>query len=160
MQQQPEKSRKIVVLADYQNVPLVKRRRNINGRAIVSFVERLGNICLLLAYNHWRALGIENERLLTTEGWTCIDVPFTEKNAVDKHLIQDYQRSFQHMSPDIVVLISGDGDYAPLVRSLRKEGIRVVVIGWQGYVNHRLLRLLPDDVYFVQDLRGLHSVTV
>lgn len=49
--------------------------------------------------------------------------------------------SFNHMKADngdIAVLVAGDGDFLPTIRSLQKRGIRVRVVSWAHAVSHEL----------------------
>jgi len=53
---------------------------------------------------------------------------------------------------DAVVLVTGNGDYAPLLEYLRKLGVRVEVAGFEGNTSAELIKLadefipIPDDV--------------
>src|SRR6185436_20346678 len=62
---------------------------------------------------------------------------------------------------DIAVLVTGDGDFVPLVRALNKQGVRVLAAyfkfqtkeGKQSYINDRLLSV----VNYAVDLNALES---
>ena len=56
---------------------------------------------------------------------------------------------------DIAVLVTGDGDLVPLVRTLMKQGIRVMAVyfkyeegEYKGYINERLLRVCNYSLNF------------
>lgn len=49
------------------------------------------------------------------------------KSNVDVEMCIDIMRSAQNIKPDIMVLCSGDGDFVPVIRELRRMGIRVEV---------------------------------
>jgi len=78
----------------------------------------------------------------------------TYKCDFDVEITLDMARAAFNMNPDIVVLVSGDSDFVPVVLELRNKGIRVEVASFgrsmssllrhrcSGYIN---LDLLVDD---------------
>jgi uncharacterized LabA/DUF88 family protein len=77
---------------------------------------------------------------------------------------------------DVAVLITGDGDFVPLVRSLNKQGVRVLAAyfafeakdGGKSFINERLLNSanyvvdinsLETDKDFKQDFRTMFRTT-
>lgn len=77
---------------------------------------------------------------------------------------------------DVAVLITGDGDFVPLVRSLNKQGVRVLAAyfefeakdGGKSFINERLLTAanyavdinsLETDKDFKQDFRTMFRTT-
>lgn len=77
---------------------------------------------------------------------------------------------------DVAVLITGDGDFVPLVRSLNKQGVRVLAAyfafeakdGGKSFINERLLNAanyavdinsLETDKDFKQDFRTMFRTT-
>lgn len=53
------------------------------------------------------------------------------KSNVDVEMCIDIMRSAQEIRPDIIVLCSGDGDFLPVVRELRRMGIRAEVASFE-----------------------------
>ena len=53
------------------------------------------------------------------------------KSNVDVEMCIDIMRSAQVIKPDIIVLCSGDGDFLPVIRELRKMGIRTEVASFE-----------------------------
>ena len=53
------------------------------------------------------------------------------KSNVDVEMCIDIMRSAQQIRPDILVLCSGDGDFLPIVRELRRMGIRSEVAAFE-----------------------------
>ena len=51
---------------------------------------------------------------------------------------------------DVIVLVSGDGDLLPLVEALKKSGVRVEIVGFQGSTASELSRS-ADDYIPIQD---------
>lgn len=60
------------------------------------------------------------------------------KSNVDVEMTIDMMRSAEQIRPDIVVLCSGDGDFIPVVRELRRRGIRTEVASFEGQADATL----------------------
>ncbi|MFQ4139586.1 NYN domain-containing protein, partial [Nodosilinea sp. PGN35] len=121
--------------------------------AILNFVNALGDVPCWYAYHHWRSICPRKEEQLQLQSWRCVDIPIIAKNEVDKHLMQDFRDLCRFREPDILVLITNDGDFAKMVKSYLKPGRQVIVIGYKDKVSHKLRRLLPNGVYFAENLR-------
>lgn len=139
-------SRTVAVVADCQNVNVLKY-----GEAILHFVQSLGNAPILWAYQDCKKVKESKQKQLQALGWQCLSIISNAKNDLDNCLISDCRRLFQHWLPDIVVLISGDKDFVPLVKEILQTGKQVIVIGRQNNVSHRLQSLVPE-IYFVEHL--------
>ena len=55
---------------------------------------------------------------------------------------------------DVAVLVTGDGDFVPLVRALNKQGIRVLV-AFFDFEDSQDKRCFADDKDFKNSFRGL-----
>lgn len=154
MSQEPknQNTQTIAVLADCQNVGVIK-----HAEAILRFVQQQGETALLWAYHDWQTVKDTKQKHFQTLGWQCLNVCSKQKDALDKSLIRDFQRLLQSWIPDIVVLISGDRDFAPLVDEIIRLGKQVIIIGRQNYISHRLINLAPQKVYFLEDLELLNK---
>jgi uncharacterized LabA/DUF88 family protein len=64
----------------------------------------------------------------------------------DLEMALDVQEFAARTRPDIVVLVTGDGDFAPLVQRLRLQGIRVEVASTPGSVSASLRAMANDFV--------------
>lgn len=95
-------------------------------------------------------------------GWTLKDVitkhndgdrnsPTLIRNAIDLELVVNTQKAAYHKNPKGVLLFGGDGDYMPLVKALKEEGVYVVVAAVKGAFSEGLKRL-ADDVFYLDDL--------
>lgn len=60
------------------------------------------------------------------------------KSNVDVEMTIDMMRSAEQIRPDIVVLCSGDGDFIPVVRELRRRGIRTEVASFEAQADATL----------------------
>lgn len=143
----PRNHKVLAVFADAQNVSLFK-----HSKAILKFLSIQGEMLCLHAYHDWRSIPKKKEEKLVFDKWRCIDVPVVAKNEVDRQLMEDVRHLCRFREPDILVLITNDGDFTQLVKDSIQSGRKVFIIGCRGKVSRRLLRLLPNDVYFVEDL--------
>lgn len=64
----------------------------------------------------------------------------------DMEMALDVQEFVARTRPDIVVLVTGDGDFTPLVQRLRLQGIRVEVASTHGSVSSALRAMANDFV--------------
>lgn len=89
-------------------------------------------------------------------GFNCCDVPCPLKNSADNQLIADgIDDVFSNPSPDIVILVSGDGDFAKWVCNLQKLDKKVIIFAQRGNVKQTLVELVKDDFHFVDELPKL-----
>ncbi|MCU0547122.1 MAG: NYN domain-containing protein [Oscillatoriaceae cyanobacterium Prado104] len=96
------------------------------------------------------------KNLLKSFGFDCRDVPCPLKNSADNQLIADCLEDIHsNCSPDIVILISGDGDFIKLVRNLQKLNKKVIVFACSGNVKQKLKEVVGNDFHFIEDLHGL-----
>lgn len=143
----------VAVFADAQNVNLFRY-----SHAILNFVNSLGGAPCLYAYHHWRSISPKKEHKLQSQNWRCIDVPIIARNELDKLLINDFSDLCRFWQPDILVLITNDGDFAALVRYYLGTGRKVIVIGYEGKVSRKLQCLVPKSIYFTEKLYRSSSI--
>lgn len=60
------------------------------------------------------------------------------KSNVDVEMTIDMMRSAEQIRPDIMLLCSGDGDFIPVVRELRRRGIRTEVASFEAQADATL----------------------
>ncbi|TVP69072.1 MAG: NYN domain-containing protein [Leptolyngbya sp. LCM1.Bin17] len=137
----------VAVFADGQNVNLFK-----HTSAIATMISRFSDKFCLYAYHHWRKISVKKEIKLQRYNWRCIDVPITSKNGLDQRLMQDFYHLCQFWQPDVLVLVTNDGDFAPIVKEQLTMGRQVKILGYKGKISKKLTQLLPNDIYFIEDL--------
>jgi hypothetical protein len=81
--QNKQRAQAISVFADCQNVSNLPKYR----RAVLSFVEQMGQTPFLWAYDYWRGTRSLREQQFLADRWQCVDVATQEPNALDKQLI-------------------------------------------------------------------------
>lgn len=162
-----------VILFDYENSYLCLHERffapprlhTITRSVVPGLVERLGQAPYHAAVV-WQAAYADFERLppggaggLARAGIEPVFVAGggNHKNAADMRLCVD-ALELAHTRPDIgtFVLVSGDGDYLPLVQRLRRYGRRVVLVGLREHTAADLTALFSTtDGGFVNALELL-----
>lgn len=84
---------------------------------------------------------------LWEDGWIVREkervavAPDAYKGNVDVEMTMEMVAFALDAKPDIVVLVSGDQDFVPVVLKLRERGIRVEVASFPNAVSHRLLNV-------------------
>lgn len=127
----------ISMYIDAQNV----QPNQSEARALLSFVSAKGQlICKKLYYNSQCS-----DQNLSKKRWescslTCVDVPCPLKNSADNQLIADCLDDNLILSPNLFVIVSGDGDFLSLVNTLEQLNKKVIVIARKGNVKQKLIK--------------------
>lgn len=150
--QQKQQKLLISVYWDLQNVFLNQEEVNL----LLVFIKSKGQIFEKKVYYNSLCLNQDSEKKkLQSLGFFCIDVPCVLKNSADNQIKSDLIDDVnKHQSPNIVILISGDGDFANSVSVLRQLGKKVVVIARKGSLKKQL-KELANETFFVDDLCDL-----
>jgi NYN domain-containing protein len=135
---------------DYENIPF--RHNDWRGfvAALNSFIKS-NKICFAKCFYRENNVS-EDDRILLqlVQRMKLKRVEGTEHNAVDKVIIQSCQNLISRNSEiKQVLIISGDGDYLPLVTNLKSKQINVSVICIRSHGNRRLIKnvvLYPYEV--------------
>ncbi|WP_198016558.1 NYN domain-containing protein [Coleofasciculus chthonoplastes] len=140
---------------DLQNVSIQK-----SAHLLLSFAQTQGH---LLAQNVYYNSQCQNQaqakKPLSRLGFDCRDVPCPLKDSADHQLIAHCLKDIHSdRSPDIIILVSGDGDFCPLVRNLQSLDKKVIIFAQLGNVKQKLKDLVQDDFYFVDQLPKLVQV--
>lgn len=110
---------------------------NVNPGNDVSFIEgfsdyvsQFGRLTVAQAFADWTRRPIKGlSRLLSEHHFELIHIPAARKNSADISLITyGIELALQHPDLKTFVLVTGDSDFRPLVKSLRRNGKRVIVI--------------------------------
>ncbi|ABA22691.1 Protein of unknown function DUF88 [Trichormus variabilis ATCC 29413] len=146
---QKTKSKNIVALAcDYQNVPLTPD----TAKLLLEFATSKGRLIHKnVYYNSKFKNQADAKRNLANLSFNWIDVPCLLKNSADNQLIVDCLQVNNNLSPDIFIIVSGDGDFTTLINPLQKLGKQVIVIAEAGNVKQKL-KELADEFYFIEEL--------
>jgi hypothetical protein len=139
----------ISIYCDFQNVHSIQKLASL----LLAFAKSKGHlISTKFYYNSLcnnQASVISN---LNNFEISFIDVPCPLKNSADNQLIADCLEDIDsNQSSDIFIIVSGDGDFVKLVRSLQKLGKKVIILAQKGNVKQKL-KELGDEFHFVDEL--------
>ncbi len=143
----------IAIYGDFQNV----RNSPEEIEILNPWFDQQGNILHKKSYAYWRKENELFEQAIFKAGFKTISVSSKEKNAVDNEIIQDCKHDIMtDKIIKIVILITGDKDYLPLVKYLQKIGIKLILI--HGANVSQNLRKAVDIAYNIDKL--IKSITV
>jgi hypothetical protein len=147
-----QKQLKIFIYWDYQNAKLSLEL----AKLLLVFAKSRGRLISKNVYwnSQCKDQAVAKDDLASIS-YTCFDVPCPLKNSADNQLIADCLEDIHsNLSPDIVILISGDGDFIKLVRNLQTLGKQVIILAQAGNVKQKL-KELADEFYFIDKLPEL-----
>lgn len=142
----------ISIYCDFQNVHSIQKLAPL----LLAFAKSKGRlISTKLYYNSLCNNQASVKSNLNNIEISFIDVPCPLKNSADNQLIVDCIEDIDsNQSSDIFIIVSGDGDFVKLVRSLQKLGKKVIIFAQKGNVKQKL-KELADEFHFVDDLPQL-----
>lgn len=118
----------------------------------MDFAQSRGDVVTNKVYSHWSRKTRTSEYVLDRYGFERIHVWEKGKNSADRKLKSDCLAELDSSwSSDIIILVSGDGGFASLVRKLQDHGKQVIVFGRVGGTSPQLI-WLADEFYFAEDL--------
>lgn len=145
---------KVAVFVDDPNMYISSRENNGNYEPsnILDVAQQFGKLAHAVVFvhsspqnagtewwiNRYRELGFETK-------FVTNPVRDIESIDVDTHLVTDVLETAFTTNMDVFVIASGDGDYVPLVRLLRKIGKRTVVLAHENTLS-RFLSGVADEV--------------
>ncbi|MEH2023195.1 NYN domain-containing protein [Nostoc sp.] len=146
------KQLKVLIYWDFQNAKLSLEL----AKLLLVFAKSIGRLIgKNIYYNSQCEDQAAAKNNLASISYTCFDVPCPLKDSADNQLIADCLKDIHsNLSPDIVILISGDGDFVNLVRNLQKLGKKVIIFAQAGNVKQKL-KELADEFYFIDKLPEL-----
>jgi uncharacterized LabA/DUF88 family protein len=123
----------IAILWDIENVT-PGSTDNLFVQSLMDYADSLGRVVSSHAYADWSKPGFRSlGPILATYNFFMLHVPYkkarSNKNGSDMQLVSDafdLLRFYQHI--DTFLLITGDSDFRPLLRSLRKSGKEIHIV--------------------------------
>jgi uncharacterized LabA/DUF88 family protein len=133
----------------------------INYEAISDFASRYGQMEVAKLFAPWSLRNGENHFFLSVKekGIEVVREPLRIRNDgsysgnLDALIAYDIGRYADLLK--VVIISSGDGDFAPLVRRLRQQGKLVIIIGVDDGSISDDLRIEADETYLVSEIPGL-----
>ena len=147
-----DRAHKNPTVLDYTKLKqhIVGDRRLVHARAYCAVYDNYG-------------LPIENQKTVEPiwdRGFDIVTKPVkvfadgSRKADLDLTLTVDIVRRIDNM--DVLVLVSGDGDYVPLVDYVREQGVRVEVYSFVESLAKEL-RIAADQWYDLHSLKSVHA---
>ncbi|WP_017651557.1 NYN domain-containing protein [Fortiea contorta] len=150
--QTSQKQPKVGIYCDFQNVYLNQEL----AMNLLAFANARGSlISRRVYYNSLYENQASAKENLRSIGFKCEDVTCSLKNSADNQLKSDLIDDVcNHQSSDIVILVSGDGDFANIVQILQSNGKNVIIFAKRGNVKQKL-KERANEFYFVDELLKL-----
>jgi hypothetical protein len=156
---EPDRTAQVAVFVDFENLVLgaVKELPGQANPAPYEAIDRLcrgyGTASVRRAYADWadpRFGGHQDD--LAMNGVDLIQVArvgVQNKNAADIRMAVDAMETLiVHPEVSVFVLVSGDGDYSPLVQRLREFGKWVVGVGTEANASRKLVSVTSEYKYW------------
>lgn len=152
----------VAVFVDFENVYISVRNRHDldpNFELVMDRCAEYGRVTTARAYADWYryprvtsalyANGIEPMYVPTHYYGRDDSRSRAIKNSVDIHLCIDLMRSlYEQPHVETYVLVTGDGDFVPLVNSIRQHGKRIVVVGVAGASSAQLAQAADEFILY------------
>lgn len=145
----------VSMYVDLQNVLDLTQKQ---AELLVAFAKSKGRLdCLKAYYNSQYENQVFAKNQLEYFGCQGVDVRSKDKNSADKQLIFDcIKRVAIKPSPEIIILVSGDRDFAGLISVMLELGKKVIVLAQRGRANKKLINLVGDDnFHYIDELPSL-----
>src|SRR6201993_4914380 len=156
---EPDGTGQVAVFVDFENLVLgaVKELPGQANQAPYEAIDRLcrgyGTAAVRRAYADWAdPRGGSHRDDLAMNGVDLIQVArvgIQNKNAADIRMAVDAMETLiVHPEVSVFILVSGDGDYSPLVQRLREFGKWVVGVGTEANASRKLVSVCSAYKYW------------
>src|SRR5579859_7416000 len=156
---EPDRTAQVAVFVDFENLVIgaVKELPDQPNPAPYEALTRLcrgyGTAAVRRAYADWaNALFGKHQEDLSMNGVDLIQVArvgIQNKNAADIRMAVDAMETLiVHPEVSVFVLVSGDGDYSPLVQRLREFGKWVIGVGTEANASRKLVSVCSEYKYW------------
>ena len=156
---EPDGTAQVAVFVDFENL-VIGAVKELPGQTNSAPYEALTRLCrgygtasVRRAYADWaNPLFGGHQEDLAMNGVDLIQVArvgVQNKNAADIRIAVDAMETLiVHPEVSVFVLVSGDGDYSPLVQRLREFGKWVVGVGTQANASRKLVSVCSEYKYW------------
>jgi uncharacterized LabA/DUF88 family protein len=134
----------LAILWDIENVTPGSGSRFVEG--LLDYAKDIGKLATATAYGDWTKGGIRKvAESLADNGFELIHVPKARKNSADISLITHaIEMIYQYPHLKSFIIITGDVDFRPLLLTLRKHGLEIIIICDAKNASEDLLMLADD----------------
>jgi hypothetical protein len=150
---QKSQFQRVAMFWDTQNVHLNQNQ----AKLLLAFAPSKGRLePPKFYYNPQHKNQVNDKNRLEKLGCQGVDVP-SGKNSADKQWVCDcIKRVAIKPSPDIIILVLGDRDFAGLITVLKALGIKVIVFARRKSASKKLINLVGEDNFHdVDELSSL-----
>lgn len=145
---------KIAVYVDLQNASSFPKY----AKYLLDFAKSLGIVISIKVYYNSlcpNQVSAINSLKLLDFSIQFVDVPCPLKDSADDRMkAHNLKDIHSNSSPDIVILITGDGDFVELAQNAQKLGKKVIIFAQRGNVKQKL-KEIADEFHFLEDLPSL-----
>ncbi len=138
-------SPRVVLLIDADNVQPPYFRETLD------LSSPYGSLTICRAYGDWTkqplSASADRTRIRDIE---YVQVDRVNKNATDRKLKQDATEILRLGNADIFIIASCDGDFTTLCVRIKHSHRQVIVIGIEGYVSKRLLKVCGSSLHYIR----------
>ena len=147
------KNEKVEIFIDLRNVETSVGRDTVDYNSLVKCLAKGRQITVIRAYDQIKESNPEQKRLhadLKREKVRII-VPrgscgnSTKQIGVDVQLATDVVTSALRSSCDTIIIVSGDGDFIPVIDSVKASGKKIEFAAFSGFAN---MSLIDETDYF------------
>ncbi len=137
----------VAIYWDFENVRVPHQ-----AKCLIDFAHLRGDVVTKKVYSHWWRETWLSKGELDRYGFERIDVKEEFRDSADLKLKFDCRAELlSNLSPDVIILVSGDKGFASLVRELRLHGKQVIVFGRRDVTSYKLIGL-ADEFHFAEEL--------
>ncbi len=151
---QKSKFQRVAMFLDSQNVYLKPNQAEL----LLAFAKSKGRLEPPKNYYNSQHKNQVNDNIrLEKLGCIGVDVRDSGKNSLDKQLVFDCSKRFAiKPSPDLIILVLGDRDFAGLITFLMGLGITVIVFARRKSASKKVINLVGEDNFHdVEELSSL-----
>ncbi len=91
---------------------------------------------------------------MSNNGWRCNTVDISSNTNIDNTLTADMINDQINLTPEWIILISGDGDYSYPLHMMSTKGSKILVIGAKDNISLELLKV-ADRIKYIEEFNGV-----
>lgn len=144
----------VATFIDIQNVLTIQN----NPKLLIDFAKLQGRLhCQKAYFNSHHPNEVSATNKLKNVGCQAVDILYSYKNSLDQRLIFDCVNLVAvKPSPDIIILVLGDRDFAGLISLLLAAHKRVIIVAQRGSASQKLVKLVGEEnFHYVDELPSL-----
>jgi uncharacterized protein (TIGR00288 family) len=162
---QEEQTSKIAVFIDFENVAIGadKQFDDFDLGLILKAVQRRGRVTIKRAYGDWSRLSRYRETLRenAVELVQLYSSPQHGKNRADIRLVIDVMECMFNLEYiDIIVIVSGDSDFSPLMSRSREYGKYTIGVGVKASTSETLTKACDEFIFYDELLEASYQANL